>query len=238
MKFDHIALITTNPDSSFHASKKNHIARSLEVDVVDITVHCFEPHPEGAFKGCFTSHQYVWSQIVRNNWQHSLILEDDVVFLKKIPVSHYANFLSRNNDWEIFYLGHRPIIWDTRIVQKTATPGIVEVRTNDTHAYILNLKSAQKLNEMPWENKPVDIAMREYTRKSYAIFPMRAIQSGRFFTPSFFNGMSERNSQYIRYALQKPINIFRAIGYLTFVVVGQPWIFLSSTWFCFTQKHP
>jgi len=238
MKLDHIALITTNPDPDFHQSKCRHVARSLNVDAGDITIHHFNRHPEGAFKGCFTSHQHVWNLIVQNNWERTLILEDDVIFLKKTPSTRYASFLDNNEDWEIFYLGHRPIIWDTRLVQKSGTPGIAEVRTNDTHAYILNLNSARKLSTMPWENKPVDIAMREFTEKSYAIFPMRAIQSGRLFTPSFFNGMSERNSQYIRYALQKPLNIFRAIAYLGWVVIGQPWTFLSSTWFSLTQKHP
>lgn len=238
MNFDHIALITTNNDKDFHASKSVHIAKALGVKADKITIYFFDRHPDGAFRGCFTSHQYVWQQIVRNNWSLTLILEDDVVFLKKTPLSQYESFITGNPDWEIFYLGHRPIIWDTRLVKKTEYPGIVEVRTNDTHAYILNQGSAKRLAEMPWEGKPVDIAMREYTRKSYALFPMRAIQNGRFFTPSFFNGMSERNSQYIRYALQKPLNIIRAAVYLGFVIVGQPWIFLSSTWFCFTRKHP
>lgn len=238
MKLDHIAVITTDRDPEFHKTKKRDVARSLDVTPEDVHVYCFDRHPEGPFRGCFESHQAVWGDIVRNGYEYSLILEDDVVFLRKTTEQLYADFLMQNKDWEIFYLGHRPIIWDVRLVRKTNTPGIVEVRTNDTHAYILNRQSAQRLSKMPWENKPVDIAMREFTTKSYAIFPMRAIQCGTLFTPSFFNGLSERNSQYIRYALQNPLHPLRALFYLLFVIVGQPWMFFTSVWFSLTRRHP
>ena len=39
-------------------------------------------------------------------------------------------------------------------------------------------------------------------------------------------------------ALQEPLNPFRAFFYLTFVLIGQPWIFFSSTWFSLTRRHP
>lgn len=238
MKIDHIAVITTDSNPVFHASKKRDLARSLGVSFDDVHMYYFERHPEGAFRGCFESHKAVWAEIVKKGYDLSLILEDDVVFLKKTPLDRYVDFLIINNDWEIFYLGHRPIIWDVRLVKKTNVPGIVEVRTNDTHAYILNKQSVRRLSEMPWNNKPVDIAMREFTTKSYALFPMRAIQCGKLFTPSFFNGLSERNSQYIRYALQKPLHPFRALFYLLFVIIGQPWLFFTSVWFSLTRQHP
>jgi GR25 family glycosyltransferase involved in LPS biosynthesis len=238
MKPDHIALITTDSDPSFHQQKCIDIARSIGVDPGIITVYSFARHPNGPDQGCFDSHHQVWNDIVAMEKKLTLIMEDDVVFIKKTPFDFYASFLNKSDEWDVFYLGHRPIIWDTRLVKKTSTPGIVEVRTNDTHAYLIPLKTAQKLAALDWEFKPVDIFLREHTTTSYAIFPMRAIQCGKIFTPSFFNGMSERNSQYIRYAIQKPLNPFRALFYLSFVIVGQPWIFFSSMWFSLTRRHP
>lgn len=238
MNIDHIALITTDPDPAFHAHKRKEIARAIEVDPQSVTVYHFERHPDGTMRGCFESHYHVWKEVTRNGFQHTLIFEDDVVFLKRIPARIYSDFLSEHPDWEIFYLGHRPIIWDTRLVRKTETPGFVEVRSNDTHAYLIRLDIAQRLSAIPWEDSHVDIFLRQHTSKSYAKFPMRAIQNGRFLTNSFFNGLSERNSQYIRYAIQKPLNPFRAIGYLLFVIVAQPWLFATSSWFSFTRLHP
>lgn len=238
MKIDHIALITTDPNPEFHDQKRTDIARGIDVNPNDITVYCFDRHPDGTMRGCFESHHHVWSIITKYGYRNALIFEDDVVFLKRLPAFVYSDFLQAHPDWEIFYLGHRPIIWDTRLVIKTNIPGFVEVRTNDTHAYLIRLEVAQKLASIPWENSHVDIFLREHTSRSYAKFPMRAIQDGRFLTNSFFNGLSERNSQYIRYALQKPLNPLRAVFYLMFVIVGQPWLFATSTWFCFTRKHP
>ena len=238
MKIDHIALITTDSNPEFHDLKRKDIARAIDVQPQDITVYHFDRHPDGTMRGCFESHHHIWQLCVKYGFQNTLIFEDDVVFLKALPSSIYADFLSKHPDWEIFYLGHRPIIWDTRLVQKTDYPGFVEVRSNDTHAYLIKLEVATKLASIPWENSHVDIFLREHTSKSYAKFPMRAIQNGRFLTNSFFNGLSERNSQYIRYALQQPIHPLRAIFYLLFVIVGQPWLFATSTWFCLTRKHP
>lgn len=237
MFYDHIALITTNPDGIFQQQKTAEIARSIGVQQDDITVHYFERHPEGAYKGCFTSHHSVWNMVVNSGFERTLVLEDDVVFLKPVHSDTFAGFLNATPDWEIFYLGHRPIIWDKRMVQQTAHKGIVQVQTNDTHAYIISKKGAERLSAIRWRGKPVDIVLSDAVH-NYALFPMRAIQCGRFFTDSFFNGMSERNSQYIRYALQKPVRPLRAVGYLLFVVVVQPWIFLSSTWLCFRRTHP
>jgi GR25 family glycosyltransferase involved in LPS biosynthesis len=238
MKIDHIALITTDPNPEFHNQKRLDIGRSIQVDPQDITVYHFDRHPDGPDRGCFESHYFLWTRIAEMGYENTLIFEDDVVFLKQLPVSEYQDFLQNHPDWDVFYLGHRPIIWDTRLVKKTNTSGFVEVRTNDTHAYMIKLKSARHLASLAWEHKAVDIFLRHHTTKSYAKFPMRAIQNGRFLTNSFFNGLSERNSQYIRYALQKPLNPFRAVFFLMFVVVAQPWLFATSTWFCFTRKHP
>lgn len=238
MKIDHIALITTDPNPKFQDQKRFDIARAIEVHPQEITVYHFDRHPEGTMRGCFESHHHIWQQIKKHGYQNTLVFEDDVVFLKPLPSILYANFLATHSDWEIFYLGHRPIIWDTRLVRKTDTPGFVEVRSNDTHAYLIRLETAQKLADIPWENSHVDIFLREHTTRSYAKFPMRAIQNGAFLSNSFFNGLSERNSQYIRYALQKPINPIRVVSYLLLVLIGQPWFFATSTWFCFTRKHP
>jgi GR25 family glycosyltransferase involved in LPS biosynthesis len=238
MFYDHIAIITTKNDPAFHKTKREYIAGRIGVDASDIKVHFFKRHPGGPDIGCFTSHLAIWRYIAEHKFENTLVFEDDVVFLKSIDSDDFEPFLAKHPDWEIFYFGHRPVIWQPRLVQKTESRGIVEVRTNDTHAYVVNLRTAEKLAKLEWYGKPVDISLRENTTKSYAFFPMRAIQCGRFFTDSFFNGMSERNSQYIRYALQKPLNIFRAVGFLTFMVLAQPWIFLSSTWMCFTKPVP
>jgi hypothetical protein len=151
--------------------------------------------------------------------------------MKKVKPGDFEPFLDRLAAWDIFYFGHRPIIWDKRFLRNTDTPGIVQVRTNDTHAYVLSASGAEKMARVPWYGKAIDISLRENTDIAFALFPMRAIQCGRFGSPSFFNGMSERNSQYIRYALQRPLRVGRALAGLLFVVIIQPWIFLSSTWY-------
>jgi hypothetical protein len=235
--YDHIALVTTNPDPEFHRVRCVHIARAIGVQPDDITVHQFVNHPEGPDKGCFSSHQFLWRFAHENGFDRTLICEDDVVFLKPVRPVDFDSFLQRQPDWDIFYFGHRPMIWDERLLCNTDTPGIVQVRTNDTHAYVLSASGAAKMARVPWYGKAIDISLRENTGTAFALFPMRAIQCGRFGSPSFFNGMSERNSQYIRYALQRPLHVGRAVVGLLFVVLIQPWIFLSSTWYSFLYRY-
>jgi GR25 family glycosyltransferase involved in LPS biosynthesis len=238
MYYDYIALITTNPDEEFHRAKKAYIARGLGVLADAVNVHYFERHVEGADRGCFSSHHHLWTFIAEQGFERTAVFEDDVLFLRSVPVQRFGSFLASVPDWDILYFGHRPIIWDYRYVQQTSTPGIVKVRTNDTHAYVISKKGARTLAALPWCGRPVDVTVSSHLHQCYAIFPMRAVQGGRFLSSSFFNGLSERNSQYIRYALQKPLKPLRAIFWLSFMVLAQPWFFLGSTWHSITKPLP
>lgn len=238
MYYDHIALITTSDDVVFHREKTRHIAKNIGVRPEDIAIYRFGRHPEGSMIGCITSHLSVWEHIASHRYEKTLILEDDVVFLRPVQPSDFDDFLQRHPEWEVFYLGHRPIIWAPRMVRQTPDRGIVEVRTNDTHAYIIRHETAKKLFQIGFQRENVDIFLRQNTRHSYALFPMRAIQNGNLLTNSYFNGMSERNSQYIRYAIQEPLNPFRALFWFVFLLAAQPWVFLSSTWMAITNRHP
>lgn len=238
MYYDYIALITTNPDEGFQRAKQRYIARSIGVSPEAVQIHCFGLHPEGADRGCFSSHHTLWSFIAEQGFERTAIFEDDVVFLNKIPTARFEGFLEQTPEWDIFYFGHRPIIWDYRYVRQTSTRGIVRVKTNDTHAYVISRKGAEQLAARPWCGRPVDVTVSGILEHGYALFPMRAIQGGRFLSNSFFNGLSERNSQYIRYALQEPVRPLRAAAWLTFMVLAQPWFFLGSTWHSFTKPFP
>jgi len=238
MYYDHIALITGSDDIVFHREKKRHIAASLGVHPDRISVYRFGAHPDGATVGSFTWHRAVWEHIISHRFERTLILEDNVAFLRRVSPRDFDLFLQRHPEWDVMYFGYSPgESSPPAIVRQTRTAGIVEVRAEGSHAYLINLRTAKNLVQAGFQRATVGDFLRRQTRRTYALFPMRAIQSGHLLSQSYFSGIIQRSSQYLHYAAQQPFNPLRAVFWLIFLILAQPVLLLSSTWMAISKRH-
>lgn len=233
-------LVTTQKDEKFIASKIAHIEKNMGFPKGFVTLMQNERDHEIPKRGTFNAHRKIYQTAVENNYEHTIIFQDDVYFLRPIKETEYASFLNTLSpeNWDAFYLGHRCEIWEPRYIKKTETKGVVKVSTNDLHAYIISQPCAKKMAKLEWRGKGADALFNQETLgKNYALFPMVAIQSGKFGTPSFMNGVSERNAQYLRYITKKPFNIYDSIYYSIYLALNEASFFLSSIKIAFTHNH-
>lgn len=240
MFIDYAALVTTQTDPKFLKSKTAHIEKNMGFPEGFVQVVQNERDAEIPKRGLFNAHRTIYQTAVDNNYKHTLLFQDDVYFLAPVEEHEYANFLNEKQpeDWDIFYLGHRSEIWEPRYVQKTDHKNVVKVMTNDLHAYIISQPCAKKMAALEWQGISADYTLRWATNdKAYASFPMKAIQGGRISSPAFMNGVSERNSQYIRYVTKKPFNFFDSIYYSFYMILNQPFFFLSSLYIAFFHNN-
>jgi GR25 family glycosyltransferase involved in LPS biosynthesis len=104
--------------------------------------------PDGIFVypaeyGCTDSHVRIWKDIVEKNHDVALVLEDDVFMVDnfesklKIIIDEVKNI-----DWDLIHLG--PII---PIEKKMASKSLYWGESLGTHAYVINLKCAQKISQ-------------------------------------------------------------------------------------------
>lgn len=236
MFIDAAVFVTTKTNPEFLQYKTDHIEKHLGLPKGFVQVYHNEVDTENYKRGLFNAHKHVYEQFVENDIQHGLILQDDVYFLRSIKEEEYAPFL-KENEWDAFYFGHRAEIWEPRFVRKTDQKNIVRVKTNDLHAYLVNNHYAKRMAAMEWKGKTADYTFRENYDKAYAVFPMVALQAGKFGTNSYINGVSERNSQYIRYITKKPFNFFDSLYYSIYLILNEAFFFISSTIIAFTHKH-
>ncbi len=143
-------------------------------------------HEMGGVYGCKDSHLKVLHQAKQTLTPNGsiLILEDDVVFHKKIQPKLFPPIPT--NDWDILFLGHnlQNIFMDQIIPPPNSPP--VWLRAEyalAAHAYIVNKNSIDKLIyiiETGDIAKPIDVlyaeAMQKHQIICYAYHPMVAVQ--------------------------------------------------------------
>ncbi|CAG8714295.1 4805_t:CDS:1 [Racocetra fulgida] len=111
------------------------------------------------------SHYYIYESIVKNGYNRSLILEDDVDM--ELDIFDIMSGIHRNlpNDWEILYLGHcHEWIEDTKILDNELFANHNKLHTavhpQCTHAYAITASAAKKLLEiLDIEHTKVDKAI-------------------------------------------------------------------------------
>lgn len=126
-------------------------------------------------RGCLESHLNVIKNSIENEYDSIMILEDDIKFI------HFKKQLPRPpDDWDMLYLGGTV----HRIIDKS--PPWTKMTCWTTHAYIINLKNKDLVNDI--------LKMEEYEQEidrfylevihpkynCYMIDPMIAIQKGGY----------------------------------------------------------
>lgn len=143
---------------------------------LNISVKYFRPekHPTSGAQGCYESHLSIIQEAYNNNYEHIFIFEDDIManerYSEKLLDKAYE-FISTNQDWDIFYLGHSPdIIFNN---SRTLSKYIVNVYSCQTHAYAISRRFMKiMLNKhKKFIGMNIDILYRNINN-CYALFPM------------------------------------------------------------------
>jgi GR25 family glycosyltransferase involved in LPS biosynthesis len=140
--------------------------------------------PGRGYIGSWESHRAVAEHAGARGYQTTLILEDDVQFVRRLTprsMRAIARAIKRlPPEWMIFYLGHWPL-WAYFV-----RPNVLRTSSGCAHAYIVSPRLLQWLHEHPWGTP--GIAKRRMIGKAldsayamlpatYALFPMIATQS-------------------------------------------------------------
>lgn len=221
-------LLTTSDDQAFLSRKCKHIEEHLELPNGFVEVFKNEPDYQDSKRGCFNAHYDVYCYMAEHRLENCLIFEDDVHFLSKVSPEDYQPFLSQQ-DWEVFYFGHKPDFRQDTFARRTKFPGLLHVSTNDRHAYAMSYEFAKRMSSKPWSGIFGDRLLRSSTNKAYALVPGRAIQAGPWRTASHINGITEKFSEYLRLAWQKPFRLLDFINYSFLLVFKMPyWVIYCS----------
>lgn len=97
--------------------------------------------------GCFLSHYQIWEKIIENQYQVTLVLEDDIRFESffKAKVEHVMAELQQIPNWDLVYFGRKKL-QDQDEPWVVGSNYLVEVGYSYwTLGYALSLKGAQKL---------------------------------------------------------------------------------------------
>ena len=93
----------------------------------------------GAY-GCQLSHNKIWQEIIDNNYQNTIIFEDDAVFCENFT-TQFLNFIDNlPSDWDQAYLGGQHLIKPTPINDYV----VLGSNINRRHGYIIKNKESTK----------------------------------------------------------------------------------------------
>lgn len=118
--FDHIFVVTTISESTERINRTKALMDFAGIDVEYWPAETIKSHLLKIYKlkwdpslnnreyACFASHMTIYQEIVRKNYRHALILEDDVDFEVDIVarMSRLSSIIPRTDKWDLLYPGY------------------------------------------------------------------------------------------------------------------------------------
>ena len=166
---DHIRCINlTSRKDRYHNSKKIFNKYNIPVNYYKA-----KKHRDGR-KGCFESHINVIREAYYSGAERVLIFGDDIKPTDYLTTNHLKkaiNFMKKDKDWEIFYLGVMPNV-TFHSSSRTNYSGIYKTKGICAHAYVVNRKAMKKLINIKYKGTPIDYYyINNFGKKSYALYP-------------------------------------------------------------------
>ena len=151
-----------------------------------LTDFCLKYCTDG-IKGCAMSHKTIWEDMLKNNYKHVLVLEDDVSFSDDFEHLFKTGWDQVPKDFDMFYLGCNFNCDDSHTIPKVYNEvlGQVPKRINSHilrvygsigfHGYIISNECAKKVKHLPIHNH-IDAQMVEWINKhkmnAYSMKPL------------------------------------------------------------------
>lgn len=151
-----------------------------------LTDMCLKYCTDG-IKGCAMSHKTIWEDMIKNNYKHVLILEDDAEFAEDFEHLFRTGWDQVPKDFDVFYLGCNFNCDDSHTIPKVYNEvlGLVPKKV-DTHilrvfgsvgfhGYIISNECATKVRHSPIHNH-IDAQMaywiNKYKMNAYSMKPL------------------------------------------------------------------
>jgi hypothetical protein len=115
-------------------------------------------------------------------YKNLLIFEDDIVINEdrwKEELPKCIEFMKNNKDWEIFFLGCAPIIYDPSFKTRQVVGNIYQTHALTTHAYVVSRDYMERLSKVPYIGVRIDKITSE-SKHSYGCLPSIVYQTGDF----------------------------------------------------------
>ena len=120
--------------------------------------------------GCFLSHINIWKEAIKKNYEHILILEDDIIFTDNFKNNFNKYYNQVPNDWDIIHLGGSRI--KGKLINKNIIKPIFNEKPNyetnnmGTYAMLLSRKGIKKLLDIMIPiKKPIDLEIAINNKK-------------------------------------------------------------------------
>jgi len=198
---------------------------------LDIPVEFYrvDKHKSDGAQGCFESHINLIKKAWDSGCENVLIFEDDIypnqITFEKLK--EVVGFI-RNEDWDIFYLGICPFFFSIP-VKKQNYKNIYRLKSNCTHAYIMNREYMGKVKDLTFRGTPMDTFYSKNTKKTYGIFPSLFYQASfssdisnqaiEKFKESFFHKYKPFWLNLVEYTSMNKAEILAAISLILFLVL-------------------
>jgi len=151
-----------------------------------------ERHPEGGFVGSFESHQLCMRKAYATGCQNVLIFEDDAEILNmpsQKAMDEVSRFIKTHQDWEIFYLGSNPLLFNETTQKLVGYSHVRGIRSTHAHAYVASRKYMEKFMQVNYAllEQPVDV-YASFSKRAFAVFPTWFYQPKiTNYSPTFFH---------------------------------------------------
>jgi len=129
---------------------------------------------ENRKKACKLSHTKCVEQAFDAGLENVLIFEDDVRFIHTDigPLREAIKKLSQIKNWELFYLGGRPVR-----PAAFASRHLIECSFWGNHAYAVHKRAWPYFEEMNSSPTHKDVWFAEHVKESYGLYPAMATQA-------------------------------------------------------------
>ena len=187
------------------------LLRDMEAIDADLAARCrflqVDRDSENPARGCYTSHQMAWRELLSSGARYGLVIEDDAVLLgsswQACKATANAWLASKGGtEWTFLMLGWMPL----RAV-RTDTPHVLRVRNGAlSHAYIVDAQSPWLSGVPPYNGLAIDMLIANcdllerhgYTSaRTFAVRPMGVIQRAGIKSNIVYRDSCHRAAMYV-----------------------------------------
>jgi glycosyl transferase family 25 len=160
--------------------KRQYVSHILEKLNIPFEFFIVKKDMISSARGCLTSHISVIKKAYDDGIQRLMVFEDDIRHEKVEDdrIEHIRHFLD-NENWDIFFLGGTPNIWNKNINNVKDYKNIYKGHFGAAHSYILNRSYMKKIKDIKWDRKiydTIDVHVLMQNNNSYIAYPRAFFQ--------------------------------------------------------------
>jgi glycosyl transferase family 25 len=157
------------------SDKREYVSKLLEKLNIQFDYFIVKKDKVNSTRGCLTSHISVIKKAYDDGIQRLMVFEDDIRYeeVNDKHIEHVKKFLD-NENWDIFFLGGTPNIWNKTIDSVKGYNNIYKGNFAAAHSYIINRSYMKKIKDIKWNKtkyNTIDVDVLMQNNKSYISYP-------------------------------------------------------------------